>query len=144
MKKEKLSLIDARYEIQIPLDERIEKTCTLIRLVDANFYTCNVIYNTFDTQNKFIPKFWLLTANNAFSETVSILQTLLASWIDKELRLKPLLEKIIKEKGDTIEGLDKKSGFDEVALYCMNNLKQVCKDGNTANELNWPYSLEDI
>lgn len=79
-------------------------------LAEINFLICQKIYNTILSNtlknwpagvNKEIgQEFFLLSANNAFFESVGILHTLICSIKKEEVRIKPLLEKVITRDKD--------------------------------------------
>lgn len=70
----------------------------LIYLAEVNFLICEKIYKALpDDALKYLKhqNFLLISANNAFNETINILHTLLSSQKKEELRIKPILQQII-------------------------------------------------
>ena len=76
-------------------NDKIFKVQMLVYRADMNLYLCNYIYKYFSDKKESVPNLWLLIANNAFNETISILHTLLSSTIMNELRIGPILDQIV-------------------------------------------------
>lgn len=82
----------------------------LVNLAEINFLICDKIYSgVLQDPIKASPTaakkeighdFLLLAANNAFNESVSILHTLICSTKKAEIRIKPLLEEVLKRDKD--------------------------------------------
>ncbi len=92
----------------IPIYKYLRATQDLIYLADINFLICQKIYKSLPRDRTKANKFLLLSANNAFNETIGILHTLLFSIDKKELTIKPLLEKIINEEKSTSISIEDK------------------------------------
>lgn len=94
---------------QIPDWKQIQDPVKLVYLADINFLICKKIYENIDSQNRDdYYDFLLLTANNAFSESVSIIHGLLCSKKEEEIRIEPLLKKIIEKEKDSVPIIDNK------------------------------------
>ncbi len=83
----------------------ISKLMGLVNLAEIDFLICEKIYKEVlndsikaypaGVEKKIGEDFLLLTANNAFDNAVSILHTLICSNKKEEIRIKPLLEKVL-------------------------------------------------
>lgn len=80
----------------------------LIYSADANFLVCEKIYELLPVDIIKANMFLLLSANNAFSEAVEILHTLLCSTKQEELTIKPLLEEIIEKEKSVSSSIEDK------------------------------------
>lgn len=90
----------------------------LIWLAEVNINITKYIYSHF--KNTPFDQFWLLTANNAYFESVSICHTLVCSKDKNELQIKPLLEKIT--------ALDIKNGYASYPENAITEFKAHVKE----------------
>lgn len=95
-----------KYEIS--QSEYIYKIHQLVHLAEINFLVCQKIYKDYlSKKGRHENTFFVLTANNAFHESLSTLQTLICSTEKNDLKIKPVLEKIIaEEKKDFVDKID--------------------------------------
>lgn len=91
----------------VPEWKEISDIVKLVYLADLNFMICKRIYEFIDPQNRDdFYDFFLLMANNAFNETVNIIHSLLCSKNANEVRIKPVLEKIVEREKVSIPTVD--------------------------------------
>ena len=85
--------------------KQINDLMDLVYLADINFLVCKKLYQCVDPKKRqFYDDFFLLTANNAFYESIGITYSLLCSKKDEEIRIEPLLKEIIeKEKRNELK-----------------------------------------
>ena len=81
----------------------------LAYLAEANFLVCEKIYKEVIDKKENRSDFLLLAANNAFFESVGTLFTLLCSRKKEEVRIRPMLEKIIADEQDEKNDIDPKA-----------------------------------
>ncbi len=87
----------------------IDKVFKLVHLAEINFLVCQKIYkNYLKKKGRHENTFFVLTANNAFNESLSVLQTLICSTEKNDLKIKPILEKIIEDDKDSLVPVDPK------------------------------------
>lgn len=81
------------------------KIAKLVYLAEINFRVCQKIYRDYsDNNNK--NTFLILAANNAFCESVSVLHTLLCSTEKNDLKVLPVLEKVVENDKKTSVVID--------------------------------------
>lgn len=90
---------------EIPQSIYLDKIYKLVHLAEINFLVCQKIYKDYlNEKGRHENTFFVLTANNAFNESVSVLQTLICSTEKNDLKIKPVLEKIIEnDKNSTVQ-----------------------------------------
>ncbi|MFH1533402.1 MAG: hypothetical protein ABID64_00545 [Nitrospirota bacterium] len=121
---------------QIPDWKQVSDTVRLVYLADVNLMICKKIYEYIDSQNRDdFYYFFLLSANNAFNESVGIIHSLLCSKKGEEVRIRPLLEKIIKKEKESIPAVDDKK--------VEHLLKAVDKDYPVVNFNNYTFLQEE-
>lgn len=85
----------------------INKVQQLVHLAEINFLVCQKIYKDYLNQKeKSKNTFIILTANNAFNESLSILQTMICSTEKNDLRIEPILEKVIRRDKNSLVYID--------------------------------------
>lgn len=81
----------------VSLDERIRKAHKLICSAEVNYFVCKTIQSAKGVTHPFTgTDFLLLASNNAFDACINTLHTLLSSTIPAEIRLKPILEELVR------------------------------------------------
>lgn len=116
----------------IPQWKYINGVVNLIYLAEINLLLSKKIYDYIN--NKIIistSNFFLLTANNAFFESVNILHTLLCPITKQELTIQPLLKDII----DSEKGYVSKIAEEKVSMY----LKKLKQDYPNQNYLDYTF-----
>lgn len=69
----------------------------LVYLAEVNFLICKTTYLHLDRQKRIKGyDYFLMSANNAFNETIGILHTLLCSTKKEEIRMEPRLKEVIE------------------------------------------------
>jgi len=123
----------------------ISNAMDLVYLAEINFLICQKIYTEVlgdtiknwpaATKQKTGQDFLLLTANNAFNESVNIIHTLISSTIKQEIRLKPLVEEALKRDSNNLITIseDKINQFTE----------QISIDYPNPDYLNYSFLLEN-
>lgn len=71
-----------------------------VYLVDINYRVCQKIHDETDHGQPTNHGFWKLSANNAFYSALNTLHTLVDSTKKEEIRIKPILERIIVQEND--------------------------------------------
>lgn len=96
-----------KHNISIP--EYVNKISQLVYLAEINFLVCQKIYKDYlNEKGRHENTFFVLTANNAFYESLSVLQTLICSTEKNDLRIKPTLEKVIDSNKKYLVSVDSK------------------------------------
>jgi hypothetical protein len=91
----------------ISQSQYVHKIHQLVHLAEINFLVCQKIYRDYlDKNGRHKNTFLVLMANNAFNESLSVLQTLLCSTEKNDLRIRPALEKRIDEEKGSVESVD--------------------------------------
>lgn len=92
--------------------EYTHKIFQLVHLAEINFLVCQKIYkNYLDERGRHENIFLVLAANNAFNESLSALQTLICSTEKNDLRIKPVLKKVIENDKNSIAPIDPEVEF---------------------------------
>lgn len=90
-------------KIVISNSDYVYKIRQLIHLAEINFLVCQKIYKDYlNEKGRHENAFFVLVANNSFNESLSVLQTLICSTQKNDLRIKPILEKIIQEEDSLV------------------------------------------
>ncbi len=93
----------------ISQSEYIHKIFQLVHLAEINFLVCQKIYKDYlNKKGRHENTFFVLTANNAFNESLSVLQTLICSTEKNDLKIKPVLEKVIENDKNSLVLVDQK------------------------------------
>lgn len=126
---------------QKPEWKSVPDVMDLIYLAEINFLVCKQIYT--DVLGEAIKKwpkgvkqkpgqdFLLLTANNAFFESISIIHTLVCSTKKEEVQIKPLLEAVIER--------DKKAASEIADTHVNKFAVQLEKDYPNPNYLDYTF-----
>ena len=94
---------------EISQSEYVHKIFQLVHLAEINFLVCQKIYKDYlSKKGRHENTFFVLTANNAFNESLSVLQTLICSTEKNDLKIKPALEKVIENDKNSLVPVDQK------------------------------------
>lgn len=125
-------------KVPIPPDWRyLPNVMNLVYLADIDFLICEKIYS--DHVGRKPPHssydFLLLSANNAFNEAVKIIYTLILSTKKEELRIKPILDQVIKKEHGFSASVDAKKS--------QKFVENFRKDYPNPNYLGYSFLTED-
>lgn len=94
---------------EISQSDYVYKIFQLVHLAEINFLVCQKIYKDYlNEKGRHENTFFVLTANNAFNESLSVLQTLICSTEKNDLKIKPALEKVIGNDKNSLAPVDPK------------------------------------
>lgn len=94
---------------KISQSEYTHKIFQLVHLAEINFLVCQKIYKDYlSKKGRHENTFFVLSANNAFNESLNVLQTLICSTEKNDLKIKPALEKVIENDKNFLVFVDPK------------------------------------